>query len=173
MWGLKGTEDLVGGTLAIFNLETALQIMNARPTTGVCGRGVHMLDCHQNSGARFRRVAIYSSIATASGNSTRSCTRPSRRRRLSVGGTGSRRATMWNIIVLCFMASIYKDRFAFGNQPGSFNAGAQGGVGRSDGVMLTYHSPVLDVRGIYDELRSQDGSTIFSRHRVSISSALT
>ena len=45
-------------------------------------------------------------------------------------------------------------QYAFGNQAGAFNSGAAGEFGRSDGIMLaTYHSPLFDVRGIYDELR--------------------
>ena len=39
MFGLKGIEDLGGGLSTVFNLETAFQVMNARPAAAACGRG--------------------------------------------------------------------------------------------------------------------------------------
>jgi predicted porin len=48
-------------------------------------------------------------------------------------------------------------QYAFGNQSRGFNYGTADDFGRSDGVMLTYHSPLFDVRGIYDELRDSNG----------------
>jgi predicted porin len=58
-------------------------------------------------------------------------------------------------------------QYAFGNQPGAFNSGASGEFGRSDGIMLSYHSQLFDVRGIYDELRDSNGrfSNIFQSSR--------
>ena len=58
-------------------------------------------------------------------------------------------------------------QYAFGNQAGAFNSGASGEFGRSDGIMLTYHSPLFDVRGIYDELRDSNGrfTNIFQASR--------
>jgi len=58
-------------------------------------------------------------------------------------------------------------QYAFGNQPGAFNSGAHGELGRSDGIMLTYQSPLFDLRGIYDELRDSSGrsSNIFTASR--------
>jgi predicted porin len=57
-------------------------------------------------------------------------------------------------------------QFAFGNQT-SFNTGPQGDFGRSDGVMLTWHSPSVELRGIYDELRNANGQmdNIFTSSR--------
>jgi predicted porin len=54
-----------------------------------------------------------------------------------------------------------------GNQASGFNNGTEGDFGRSDGIMLTYHSPLFDVRGIYDELRDSSGrfSNIFTASR--------
>ena len=58
-------------------------------------------------------------------------------------------------------------QYSFGNQPGNFNAGAPGEFGRSNGIMLSYHSPLFDLRGIYDELRDSEGrlSNIFTASR--------
>ena len=58
-------------------------------------------------------------------------------------------------------------QYAFGNQSRGFNYGAADDFGRSDGIMISYHSPLLDVRGIYDELRDNNGkfSNIFTASR--------
>jgi predicted porin len=48
-------------------------------------------------------------------------------------------------------------QYAPGGQAGNFNAGAAGEYGRTDGVELTYQNSLFLIKGMYDELRDQNG----------------
>lgn len=167
MLGLRGTEDLGGGLSSLFDLETALQIMNG--TTG--------------GGRLFSRRAYVGLKDTTWGQLQAG-------RNLFIDSDG-----VWEFDPLVQQAvssaSLVRGRnwqqtsnnveyrspvirgfdvqgqYAFGNQTSGFNNGAAGEFGRSDGIMLSYHSPLLDLRGIYDELRDDSGrfSNIFTASR--------
>lgn len=166
MLGLRGTEDLGGGLSSLFDLETALQIMNG--TTG--------------GGRLFSRRAYVGLSDTTWG-------RLQAGRNLFIDSDG-----VWEfdpfVQQAVSSASLVRGRnwqqtsnnveyhspvihgfdvqgqYALGNET-SFNTGAPGEFGRSDGIMLSYHSPLFDLRGIYDELRDQNGrfSNIFTASR--------
>ncbi|WP_322012318.1 porin [Paraburkholderia sp. J12] len=166
MLGLRGTEDLGGGLSSLFDLETALQIMNG--TTG--------------GGLLFSRRA-YVGLKDSTWGQLQAG------RNLFIDSDG-----VWEFDPLVQQAvssaSLVRGRnwqqtnnnveyhspvihgldvqgqYAFGNQT-SFNEGASGQFGRSNGIMLSYHSPAFDLRGIYDELRDQYGrfSNIFTASR--------
>jgi predicted porin len=157
MWGLKGTEDLGGGTSAIFNLETAIQIMNGttgdnrlwsrRAYVGLSSKQWGQIQAGRNlfidsDGVWEFDPFVQQAVSSAS---------------LVRGRNWQQSSNNVEYHSPVFHGLDVQGQYAFGNQPGSFNSGATGEFGRSDGIMLTYHSPVLDVRGIYDELRSQDG----------------
>lgn len=58
-------------------------------------------------------------------------------------------------------------QYTLGNQAGAFNRGASGEVGRSDGIQLTYKTPLFMLRAMYDELRDTNGqfSNVFTASR--------
>jgi predicted porin len=167
MLGFKGAEDLDGGMASVFDLETALQIMN-----GTTGGGrlfsrrayVGLKDEHFGQIQAGRNLFIDSDgvwefdpfvqQAFASASLVRG-----RNWQQSNNNIEYHSPVIYGFDV--------QGQYAFGNQPDGFNRGAPGEFGRSDGIMLTYHSHLFDVRGIYDELRSTDGrmSNVFTSSR--------
>jgi predicted porin len=167
MLGLKGNEDLGGGLSAIFTLETGFQVMNG--TTG--------------GGQMFSRRAFVGLKSDQWGTLQTG-------RNLFIDSDG-----IWEFdpfVQQAFSsASLVRGRnwqqtsnnieyhspvfggfdvqaqYALGNQASGFNSGANGQFGRSDGVMLSYHSELFDLRGIYDELRDGNGqfTNIFTSSR--------
>ena len=167
MLGLKGTEDLGGGTAAIFNLETALQIMNGttgggrlwsrRAYVGVKNDTWGQLQAGRNlfidsDGVWAFDPFVQQAVSSASLVRGRSWQQTS--------NNIEYHSPVWHGFDV-------QGQYSFGNQPGNFNAGADGEFGRSDGIMLTYKSSLFDVRGIYDELRDSNGrfSNIFTASR--------
>ncbi len=167
MFGLKGTEDLGGGSAAIFNLETAVQIMNGttgggrlwsrRAYVGVKNDTWGQLQAGRNlfidsDGVWAFDPFVQQAVSSASLVRGRNWQQTS--------NNVEYHSPVWNGFDV-------QGQYSFGNQPGNFNAGAQGEFGRSNGIMLSYHSPLFDVRGIYDELRDSSGrfSNIFTASR--------
>ncbi|NLP64925.1 porin [Paraburkholderia sacchari] len=167
MFGLKGTEDLGGGTSALFDLETAVQIMNGttgggrlfsrRAYVGMKNETWGQLQAGRNlfidsDGVWEFDPFVQQAVSSASLVRGRNWQQTS--------NNVEYHSPVWNGFDV-------QGQYAFGNQPGSWNSGAPGEFGRSDGIMLSYHSPLFDVRGIYDELRDQNGrlSNIFTASR--------
>ncbi|MCC8393834.1 porin [Paraburkholderia sp. MMS20-SJTR3] len=167
MFGLKGSEDLGGGTAAIFNLETGLQIMNGtsgggrmfsrRAYAGIKNETWGQLQAGRNlfidsDGIWEFDPFVQQAVSSASLVRGRSWQQTS--------NNVEYHSPVWNGFDL-------QGQYAFGNQASGFNNGAAGEFGRSNGIMLTYHSPLFDVRGIYDELRDSNGrlSNIFQASR--------
>jgi predicted porin len=157
MWGLKGNEDLGGGLSAVFDLETAIQIMNGttgggrlwsrRAYVGLNSKTLGQLQAGRNlfidsDGVWEFDPFVQQAVSSAS---------------LVRGRNWQQTSNNVEYHSPVFHGFDVQGQYAFGNQPGSFNTGAPGEFGRSDGIMLSYHSTMLDVRGIYDELRSQNG----------------
>jgi predicted porin len=157
MWGIKGTEDLGGGTSAIFNLETAIQIMNGttgdnrlwsrRAYVGLSSKQWGQIQAGRNlfidsDGVWEFDPFVQQAVSSAS---------------LVRGRSWQQSSNNVEYHSPVFHGVDVQGQYAFGNQPGAFNQGAAGEFGRSDGIMITYHSPVFDLRGIYDELRAQNG----------------
>jgi predicted porin len=167
MLGFKGTEDLGGGLSAVFNLETALQLTNG--TTGdnrlFSRRAFAGLDSKEWGRVQAGRNLFIDSDgvwefdpfvqeAFASASLVR-------------GRNWQQSSNNVEYHSPVFGGVDVQGQFAFGNQAQGFNTGAPNEFGRSDGIMVTYHSTALDLRGIYDELRSQDGkmNNIFTSSR--------
>jgi predicted porin len=193
MLGFKGTEDVGGGTSALFDLETALQIMNG--TTG----GGKMFSRRAYVGLKNETWGQLQSGRNLFIRSPSGATSRSRRYRFARAGSLAdfplsqrRRVGIRSVRAAGGLsASLVRGRnwqqtsnnveyhspiwhgldvqgqYAFGNQASGFNNGAAGDFGRSDGIMLSYHSPLFDLRGIYDELRDSNGrfSNIFTASR--------
>ncbi|MDR5782725.1 porin [Caballeronia sp. LZ065] len=157
MWGLKGNEDLGGGLSAVFDLETAIQIMNGttgggrlwsrRAYAGLNSKTWGQIQAGRNlfidsDGVWEFDPFVQEAVSSAS---------------LVRGRNWQQSSNNVEYHSPVFHGVDVQGQYAFGNQPGAFNRGAPGEFGRSEGIMLSYHSTLLDLRGIYDELRSQDG----------------
>lgn len=167
MLGLRGTEDLGGEFSTFFDLETALQLMNG--TTGggkMFSRRAYVGLKDENWGQlqAGRNLFIDSDGVWEFDPMVQQAVSSASLVRGRNWQQSSNNVEYHGPVIGGFDA---QGQYAFGNQPNGFNRGAAGDFGRSDGVMLTYHSPVLDVRGIYDELRDSNGrfSNIFSSSR--------
>ncbi|MGE8161735.1 porin [Paraburkholderia sp. NPDC080076] len=167
MLGFKGTEDLGGGMSALFDLETALQIMNGttgggrlfsrRAYVGLKNETWGQLQAGRNlfidsDGVWEFDPFVQQAVSSAS---------------LVRGRNWQQTSNNVEYHSPVFHGFDVQGQYAFGNQASGFNNGAEGEFGRSDGIMLTYHSPLFDVRGIYDELRDSSGrlSNIFTASR--------
>lgn len=152
MWGLKGTEDLGGGTSAIFDLEDGFNAMNGS-TSALFNRRAYV----GLSNTQFGTVTLgknlalvndgvwafdpwgQSSIASAS---------------LVYGRNwpGSNNNIMYQSPTIAGF-DVYA-QYAFSNST-SYNGGPSNtsGQGRDTAVQLTYTAQHLQLRGIYDEIR--------------------
>ncbi|WP_284504562.1 MULTISPECIES: porin [unclassified Caballeronia] len=157
MWGLKGNEDLGGGLTSVFNLETAIQIMNGttgggrlwsrRAYVGLSSKTYGQLQAGRNlfidsDGVWEFDPFVQQAVSSAS---------------LVRGRNWQQTSNNVEYHSPVFHGFDVQGQYSLGGQAGAFNSGAAGEFGRSDGIMLTYHSPLFDVRSIYDELRSQNG----------------
>jgi predicted porin len=167
MLGFRGTEDLGGGMSALFDLETAPQIMNGttaggrlfsrRAYVGLKDETWGQLQAGRNlfidsDGVWEFDPFVQQAVSSAS---------------LVRGRNWQQTNNNVEYHSPVFRGFDVQGQYAFGNQASGFNNGAEGEFGRSDGIMLTYHSPLFDVRGIYDELRDSSGrlSNIFTASR--------
>ncbi|MFM0758329.1 porin [Paraburkholderia strydomiana] len=167
MLGLRGNEDLGGGLSTLFDLETALQVMNGtsgggklfsrRAYVGLKDETWGQLQAGRNlfidsDGVWEFDPMVQQAVSSASlvrGRNWQQSSNNVEYHSPVIGGFD------------------LQGQYAFGNQADGFNRGASDDFGRSDGLMLTYHSPLFDVRGIYDELRDSNGrfSNIFTSSR--------
>jgi predicted porin len=167
MLGFRGTEDLGGGLSSLFDLETALQLMNGttgggrifsrRAYVGLNDKTWGQLQAGRNlfidsDGVWEFDPMVQQAVSSASlvrGRNWQQSSNNVEYHSPVIGGVD------------------VQGQYAFGNQANGFNRGASDDFGRSDGIMLSYHSPLLDVRGIYDELRDSNGrmANIFTSSR--------
>jgi predicted porin len=167
MLGFRGTEDLGNGLSALFDLETALQIMNGttgggllfsrRAYAGLKDKTWGQLQAGRNlfidsDGVWEFDPFVQQAVSSASlvrGRNWQQSNNNVEYHSPVIGGVD------------------VQGQYSFGNQASGFNNGAPGAFGRSDGIMLSYHSTLLDLRGIYDELRDSNGQldNIFTASR--------
>ena len=167
MFGLKGIEDLGGGLSTVFNLETAFQVMNGQTGGGrMWSRRAYVVGLKQHVGPascgpqpvhrQRRRVGFdpfvqqaFSSASLVRGRNWQQTSNNIEYHSPVIGGFD------------------VQAQYAFGNQSRGFNYGAADDFGRSDGIMISYHSPLLDVRGIYLRRTRDNGkfSNIFTASR--------
>lgn len=167
MFGLKGVEELGAGSAAIFNLETAFQAENGtignneqfsrRAYVGLKNDTWGQIQAGRNlfidsDGVWEFDPMVQQAVSSAS---------------LVRGRNWQQSNNNIEYHSPVFGGLDVQGQYSLGNQPGSFNSGATGQFGRSDGIMLSYHSDYFDLRGIYDELRDSNGrfSNIFASSR--------
>lgn len=159
VWGINATEDLGGGTSAVVNLKGSFNT-----NTGVAAFG--------ETGVIFNYKALVGLT-----NDTWGTFKAGRTFALDNGvwdfdpfvqqnwsSASLVEGRNWNTTIntLNYWSPVWHGfdlyvQYGLGNQT-SFNKGAPGEYGRTDGVQLTYTSPFFQVRGIYDEMRSSDGT---------------
>jgi predicted porin len=167
MLGFRGTEVLGGGLSSLFDLETAFQVMNGttgggrifsrRAYVGLKDETWGQLQAGRNlfidsDGVWEFDPFVQQAVSSASlvrGRNWQQSSNNVEYHSPVIGGFD------------------VQGQYAFGNQANGFNRGPADDFGRSDGIMLSYHSPLLDVRGIYDELRDSNGrlANIFTSSR--------
>jgi predicted porin len=157
MLGFRGTEDLGGGRSALFDLETAFQVMNG--TTG----GGRMFSRRAYAGLKDntwgqiqagRNLFIDSDGVWAYDPFVQQAVSSASLVRGRNWQQTSNNVEYHSPVIAGFDVQA---QLAFGNTSNGFNTGAPGEFGRSDGVMLSWHSAVVELRGIYDELRDVNG----------------
>lgn len=155
MFGLKGAEDLGGGTSAFFQLEQGLDTSNG--TVGGDGGfnrwAMVGLKNNRYGTLSFGRMLWISNglwdfepfvqQAWSSASLVRGRNWPQT----------SNNIRYQSPVMYGFDTEL---RLALGNRT-PFNTGNAGDYGRSTGVQLTYSQPYFQVRGIYDELRDANG----------------
>jgi predicted porin len=157
MLGFRGTEDLGGGLSALFDLETALQIMNGttgggrlwsrRAYVGLKDDTYGQIQAGRNLFIDSDGVWAYDPFVQQAVSSAS----------LVRGRNWQQTSNNVEYHSPVFFGFDVQGQFAFGNTTNGFNRGAPGEFGRSDGVMLTWTSAVVQLRGIYDELRDVNG----------------
>jgi len=167
MLGFKGSEDLGGGLSSVFDLETALQIMNGttgggrlfsrRAYVGLADKRFGQIQAGRNLFIDSDGVWEFDPFVQQAFSSAS----------LVRGRNWQQTSNNVEYHSPVFYGFDVQGQYAFGNQADGFNRGAPGEFGRSDGIMLTYHSDLFDVRGIYDELRDVNGrmDNIFTSSR--------
>jgi predicted porin len=167
MLGFKGKEELGGGLSTVFDLETALQIMNGttgggrlfsrRAYVGLSDKTYGQIQAGRNLFIDSDGVWEFDPFVQQAFSSAS----------LVRGRNWQQTSNNVEYHSPVFYGFDVQGQYAFGNQTSGFNNGAPGEFGRSDGIMLSYHSTLLDVRGIYDELRDQNGrmENIFTSSR--------
>ncbi|MDE1181734.1 porin [Paraburkholderia sp.] len=167
MFGLKGVENLGGGLTTIFNLETAFNVMDGttgggklwsrRAYVGLKSDTWGTLQAGRNLFIDSDGVWEFDPFVQQAFSSAS----------LVRGRNWQQTSNNIEYHSPTFAGFDIQGQYAFGNQSRGFNYGPTDDFGRSDGIMLTYHSQLFDVRGIYDELRDSNGrfSNIFVSSR--------
>ena len=167
MLGFKGSEDLGGGMSSVFDLETGLQVMNGttsggrlfsrRAYVGLADKRYGQIQAGRNLFIDSDGVWEFDPFVQQAFSSAS----------LVRGRNWQQTSNNIEYHSPVFHGFDVQGQYALGNQADGFNRGAPGEFGRSDGIMLTYHSQLFDVRGIYDELRDVNGrmTNVFTSSR--------
>ncbi|KVD30153.1 hypothetical protein WK59_13260 [Burkholderia ubonensis] len=159
VWGLNATEDLGGGTSAIVNLKGSFNTNTGVAAFGEPGVLFNYKALVGLTNDKWGTFKVGRTFALDNGvwdfdpfvqQNWSSASLVEGRNWNTTINTLNYWSPVWNGFDVYF-------QYGLGNQP-SFNKGAPGQFGRTDGVQLTYTSPWFQVRGIYDEMRSANGT---------------
>ncbi|MGU7775145.1 porin [Burkholderia sp. MR1-5-21] len=167
-FGFLGKEDLGGGLKAIFDLQSGINLMNGTMNGGA-GRLFDrkaFVGLESNRYGRFqlgRDLFLTNYQCDIDPMMCEAFSSASLVRNRNVPITSN------NIEYRSpnFGGFEIHGQYAFGNQAGGFNRGAADDFGRSDGVEVTYSNDVVMIKGMYDEMRDQNGrfSNVFVSSR--------
>jgi predicted porin len=153
LWGLKGAEDLGGGTKAVFQLEGAFNTMNGTNSTGqIWDRWATIGFANSNYGTFLlgRELAISNGVWDFDpfGQSAWSSASLVRGRNWNKSSNNfSYQSPKWGGF------DVYTQ---YGLSNGTkWNSNPSGDQGRNAGIQLTYTNSLFQVRGIYDEMRNK------------------
>lgn len=169
LWGLKGAEDLGGGTKAVFQLEGAFStVTGSLGTTGsIWDRWATVGLSNSNFGTFLmgRELFIANGVWDFDPFGQTAWSSAS----LVRGRNWGKVSNVFSYQSPKFAGFDVYGQYGLSNST-SFNSNPNG-QGRMDGLQLTYTSPIFQVRGIYDEIRNNttgvlsgaDGAFSFSR----------
>ncbi|TKC83065.1 porin [Trinickia terrae] len=152
LWGLKGAEDLGGGTKAVFQLEGSFNTMNGTNNVGqIWNRWATIGFANDNYGTFLlgRELFISNGIwdFDPMGQSAWSTASLVRGRNWPQSSNNlSYQSPKWNGF------DVY-GQYSLSNST-SWNGGNGAAQGREDGLQLTYTASLFQVRGLYDEIRN-------------------
>ncbi|RKP44966.1 porin [Trinickia fusca] len=159
LWGLKGSEDLGGGTKAVFQLEGAFNTMTGSlgKTGTIWDRWATVGFANDNYGTFLlgRELFISNGVWDFDpfGQSNWSSASLVRGRNWQHSANNiSYQSPKWNGFDLY-------GQYALSNST-SWNGNGTTAQGRWAGLQLTYTSSLFQVRGIYDEIRNQANGTL-------------
>ncbi|CAB3781724.1 porin [Pararobbsia alpina] len=174
LWGMKGAEDLGGGTQAIFKLESGFLIQNGT-VGGVAGSLFNRYALVGLTNPVYGTFQMGRSLFISNGVwdfdpfvqenwSSASLVR---------GRNWPQVSNSFNYQSPSFAGLDFSGQYALSNSTnfnGNNNAGTPGAVsttGRAAGAQITYTSSFIQVRGIYDEIRDGNGqfSNLFAFSR--------
>lgn len=153
LWGLKGVEDLGGGTKAVFQLEGAFST-----ATGSLGLSGSLFDRIADVGLAndaFGTLLLGRQLQIANGDWDFDPFGQSNWSSASLVRGRNWEHTSNNISYQSPKVAGFDmyGQYGLGNST-NFNAGTTGAAtGRTDGLQLTYTTSLFQVRGIYDEIR--------------------
>jgi predicted porin len=153
LWGLKGAEDLGGGTSAVFQLEGAFST-----STGALGLNGTLFDRIANVGlsnTEFGTFLMGRQLQIANGDWDFDPFGQSNWSSASLVRGRNWEHTSNNVSYQSpkFDGFDMYGEYGLGNST-SFNEGVPGAAtGRTDGLQLTYTNTLFQLRGIYDEIR--------------------
>lgn len=159
VWGINATEDLGGGTSTVVNLKGSFNANTGIAAFGEPGVIFNYKALVGLTNARWGTFKAGRTFALDNGvwdfdpfvqQNWSSASLVEGRNWNTTINTLNYWSPTWNGLDLYV-------QYGLGNQT-SFNKGAPGEYGRTDGVQLTYTSALFQVRGIYDEMRSSAGT---------------
>jgi predicted porin len=151
LWGLKGVEDLGGGTQAVFKLENGFNAMTGGLQSSLFNRWATVGLSNANYGTLTMGRMLYIANGVWDfdpfGQSSWSSASLVRGRNWPQSSNNiAYQSPKWNGF------DIY-GQYALSNAT-NWNGNNSTSQGREAGLQLTYTSPLFQVRGIYDEIRN-------------------
>jgi predicted porin len=163
MLNMNGTEELGGGNRAFFFLSQGFNVTTGTQASSYRKSFVGL------SSDRYGSVKLGRDLFIANGVAAYD---PFVQEQFSSGSLVHNRNGQKTSNNVSYQTPSYAgfdlySQYSLSGQAGNFNGGVAGGYGRSDGVQLTYRTPLFDIRAIFDEMRDINGhfSNVFTSSR--------
>lgn len=164
-FGMKGSEDLGGGTQAIFKLEAGIDTLNGESSGTLFGREATVGLTNEHWGTfkvgnfGVNEIQQYSYDVDPQLMQFYSNVTLVRGRNWSTAGNGLEYTSMdlGGVTLKGQYDLTNSDTWNAGN-PGSGPGQLGGAQGRSDGILAQYEGPSFEVQTIYDEIRDANGN---------------
>ena len=157
-WGLTGSEDLGGGTKAIFQLESQINTMNGSLEGPLFSR-------HATIGLTNDHYGTFKLGNLGAGEISQDSwgTDPQMMQRYGIsslvrGRNWASTSNGFEYQTPTWGGLQFRGQYSLTNNPNGWNQGVAGAQGRTNGIEGTYTFGMGDFRVIYDEVRSTDGT---------------